>query len=357
MEKMARRFLGDLDAAADHNFKNHFVESPNLRRILTNRSDIIYGSKGVGKTALRRALTELNKEFFYVAKTIDLDQISFVKVHMGLSKLKDTTQTEVATLARNTWRNILAIYCLEAVAEQLPNSNSLKVQIEKLLDQEGFQETNASYRVENHIERILIRIAKAGTEGSAPTPLGLNSRQRIVVDRFPSNPEVESLLTQCSKVVEKSGKFVLVCIDGFDSIVDHSPESRKAIFAGLIDAIHRCSRERLLTRAFCFKAFLPQELTDDAHAIIWDYDKHIQNTHYLRWTELEFQNFLKKRLLLYGKPRRNNFLNVWHEFMPEKVRNNSHRIEEESFKYILRHTLYRPRQILLHVQMILDRWD
>jgi hypothetical protein len=353
----SKRYLGDLDAATDQDFKSHFFESNDLERILTNGSDVVYGSKGVGKTALRRALAELKSSFFYATKTIDLDQISFSAVHMALSKLKDTTQTEIPTLARNTWRNVLAMYCLEAVAETLPPANSLRVKIERVLNDEGFEGSDSNNDLMGQIERFLIRIAQAGLETDAPTPLGLNKKQRNVVNAFPSNPEVQSLLLQSSKVVEASDKFVLLCVDGFDSIVDHTAESRRAIFAGLIDAIHKSSRDPLLTNAFCFKAFLPQELTDDAHAIVWDADKHILNTHYLRWAEGDFQTFLKKRLITHSKSRSPHFHDVWHEFMPDKVRNDSHGTEEHSFSYLLRHTLYRPRQLLAHVQIILDKWD
>lgn len=352
-----KRFLGDLDAATDPDFDAHFVESPDLKRILTNRSDIIYGSKGVGKTALRRALAELHASAFFTTKTIDLDQISFEQVHAALSDLKATTRTEVSTLARNTWRNVIAIYCLESVAEQLPASNPLRRRIEDVLSEEGFSDLNSNQRVMGQIERFLLRIAEAGLEEDAPTPLGLNRDQRRVIDTFPSSPSVKELLIRCSKLVEESNKYVLLCIDGFDSIVNHTEESRRAIFAGLIDAIHKSSRDQLLSKAFCVKAFLPRELTDDAHTVLWDADKHILNTHYLRWAESDFQSFLKRRLLQHCKTKSSTFLDVWHEFMPDKVRNDTHRTEEQSFCYILRHTLYRPRQILAHLQLILDKWD
>lgn len=352
-----RRFLGDLDAATDQDFKSHFVESDDLKRIRTNGSDVIYGSKGVGKTALCRALAEINRSSFYATKIVDLDQISFAAVHVALSKLKDTTQTEVPTLARNTWRNVLAMYCLEAVAAELPSSNPLRHRIGALLDNEGFSGSDSNSRLMGQIERFLIRIAEAGLEENAPTPLGLSGKQRNVVNTFPSSPDVQAALTEASQIVEKSGKYVLVCVDGFDSIIDHTPESRRAIFAGLIDAIHKSSRDPLLAKAFCFKAFLPQELADDADDILWDSDKHIFSTHYLRWTEQDFQNFLKKRLLLYSRSKSTQFFDVWHEYMPDKVRNDSHNSEEQSFSYILRHTLYRPRQVLAQLQMILDKWD
>lgn len=357
MPKKTRRYLGDLDAARDRDFENHFVASNDLDRILNNESHIIYGSKGVGKTALRRALAEINRSHFHATKTIDLDNVSFAAVHVALSKLKDTTQTEIPTLARKTWRNLLAIYCLEAVGDQLPESHPLHEKIRKILEQEGFKGKDPNNRLMSQIERFLNLIAEVGLEETVPTPLGLSSKQRDVISSFPATAEVEDALIEAGKVVSTSGKYVLVCIDGFDSIVDHTAESRTAIFAGLIDAVYKSSRDPLLADAFCFKAFLPQELADDAHSIVWDSDKHLLNTQYLRWGQTEFMNCLKKRLITYSRSKSSQFPDLWHECMPDKVKNETHGTEENSFTYLLRHTLHRPRQLLYHLQTIFDKWD
>lgn len=353
-----RRFLGDLDAANDQHFENHFVESVYLRRILTNNSDVIYGSKGVGKTALRRALTEINSDHFFATKTIDLDQISFRMVHAQLSKITETTQTEIPRFAQNIWRNILTIYCLESVAEALPHDSGLRKKINQLLHKEGFAQADSNSRLLNLIEKIMDRLASLGTESDLDTPLGLPRRHYDMISKFPSIAEVADLLIECSQGIKNSDKYVLICLDGLDSIQDHTREARKGIFfAGLIDAIHKSSKDNLLSHSFCFKAFLPQELASDARSIIWDADKFIQNTHYLRWSNEDFQNLLIKRLQIHSKVKGNNFSIIWNEFMPDKIRNDIHRKDENTYNYILRHTLFRPRQILTHLQNILDKWD
>lgn len=358
MGRKERRFLGDLDAETDPSFANHFVESPDLHHIHNPQSNIVYGSKGVGKTALRRALTELNRQSYFHTKTINLDQISFAQVHDALSDLRDTSKTEVATLARNTWRNVLAMYSLEAAAESLPEEHRhVRGQIFRLLHEEGFSASDSNNRLLGHIERLFLLVAEAGIEQDTPTPLGLTSKQRGLINNFPSNPAVKQLLEQCVPAIARSGRVILICLDGFDSIVDHTPESRRAIFAGLIDAIHKCSRDPLLSRAFCYKAFLPQELTEAAHVMVWDADKFVQNTHYLKWSKEDFQNLIRKRLLPYAKTKSSQFNDVWRQFMPSTVRNEAHRVDESTAGYILRHTLYRPRQVLTHLQAILDQWD
>ena len=351
-----RRFFGSLDAARDERFEDHFVESLDLRRLQTNSSDVIYGAKGVGKTALRRALCELYGSKYHTTTTIDLDPISFSQVHVALSHLQDTVNTETVALASNTWRNVMAMHCLETVAGGLPVGDPLRRQINDLLAIEGFSGRNSNNRLIRQIEQIMIRIAEIGTD-SGPTPLGVTERQREAATGFPFNAQVRSLLAGCASLVERTGKFVLICVDGFDSIVDHTKESRRVIFAGLIDAIFKCAADPIMARAFCFKAFLPQELTDDAMVTLWDDDKNIYNTRYLRWSAEDFQQLLCRRMRPYSRTKSGDFNDVWHEYMPERIRNVAYGTDESSFAYILRHTLYRPRQLLTHVQNIIDEWD
>lgn len=357
MPRAERRFLGDLDAATDKQFQNHFVESRELTSLLSSRSNIVYGSKGVGKTALRRALTELNRDSFYATKTIDLDRISFSQVHAALSRLNETAKTEVATLARNTWRNVLAMYCLEAIHDALDPGNALAARIRGVLDKEGFEDEDSNERLVGVIDRLFVRIAELATEPAGATPLGLTSAQRKAINAFPAVQSVRLVLEECSALVRKSGKVTLVCLDGFDSIVDHTPDSRRAVFAGLMDAVFKCSNDPLFNDAFCFKAFLPQELTDDAQSVVWDTDKFVHDVHHLRWAEEDFKTLIKKRMAPHARTKSASFAEVWHDIMPDKIRNEAHRIDEPSFNYIIRHTLYRPRQLLAHVQEILDRWD
>jgi hypothetical protein len=352
-----KRDLGDLDAGNDRRFAEHFIESPDLNRILNTESDIVYGTKGVGKTALRRALSEINKSMYFGTTTIDLDQISFAQVHASLSKLHATSQTELSTLARNLWRSVLLMYALECVAARLPSSASLSIDVHEELHREGFaQTTHSNERLLSQIERVFQKLAEAGLE-SQVSPLGLNSKQRSVIHDFTSRSSIVDLLRKCAVEVRASRKPVLVCLDGFDSIVDHTPESRKAIFAGLIDAVHKLAKDQALADVFCFKVFLPQELADDAQALVWDSDKFLERTHHLQWGKPEFQTLLLRRMRPHSKSKSREFADVWREFMPDSVRNDIHRLDEDSFDYILRHTLYRPRQVLYHVQKIVDRWD
>jgi hypothetical protein len=361
-----RRPLGDLDAAKDPFFKAHFVESLDLLRILNNNSDIVYGSKGVGKTALRRALAELKANAFYYAKTVDLDRINFPQVYAALIKATLTSDSDASALARTAWLNALSIYCLESVAEALADRRGhedLRNRILNFLTERGFTQVETpNNRLVKIIGTLLTFVANIGLEDcdppTSPTPPhAIGGPILPFTDDFSLDPSLRQLIEEASAMISKSGKVVLICLDGFDSIVAESAESRKHIFAGLIDAIWKCSKDPSFDVAFAFKAFLPQELTGEARKLVWDDDKFIYNTHFLRWTEKDLQDLVAKRLRPYARTKSNGFMDIWRDFMPEKVTNPTHKIDEPSFGYILRHTLYRPRHLIVHIQLILNRWD
>jgi hypothetical protein len=352
-----KRYLGALDAASDERFEDHFVESHDLERLLTDQSDIVYGSKGVGKTALRRALTELKRSHYFATKTIDLNNISFEQVNKALSALKIASHEELGSLSKSTWRNILLLYCLEVVSESLEGQDSLRSRISDYLEKEGFIAPSVNDRLLGFLESLMLRIAGAGVLKPKHTDSVMNKQQREIYRGFQTAFTGDGLLKEASVFIKSSGKVVLICLDGLDSIVDHSPEARTAVFSGLITAIYQTSLEPAVSGAFCFKAFLPQELTDYARTLVWDSDKYILNQHFLRWRESDFQQLLRRRLLPYARTKSSIFGEIWDDFMPAKLRNETHGTDEFTFQYILRHTMYRPRQLVTHIQRLLDEWD
>lgn len=355
--KLGRRYLGHPDADRDAHFAEHFISSRELRKLSTADSDVVFGAKGVGKTALRRALTEIQGSLYQSHRTVSLDAVSFTQVHEALKELRDTSRAELATLARNLWQNVLAIFCLEATLASLPPNTKLEIEIETFLDEESIRNINPNQQILGIVDRILSLVAELALESQDSGALGLSRKQRQILNEFPYRARLLELLLDCVGEINRTPKNIALCLDGFDSIVDHTPEARRAIFAGLIDAIHKMSLDPRLGGAFCFKAFLPQELADVARSLNWDADKHLAHTHFIYWGQSELQKFIAKRLAPHSRTKSSDFSNIWHEVFPEKVRNSVHKLDENTFAYIVRHTLHRPRQLLEHVQTLLDEWD
>jgi hypothetical protein len=355
---MMKRFLGPLDADEDKEFHNHLVLQEQVSELVTLESQIIYGAKGMGKTALRRALTELEKDAFFATGTFDIDKLSFQRLHADLDRLQETTGDEMMTLARAMWQNVIAISFLEVMCKRAPKESAFCQAVNAVLKEEQFTGRDTRNRILNQIQRFVERLGRIGMEEDTSKHYSPLEIRRMAVDRFPPTQELERLLLEARNLVKPTGKVVAICIDGFDTIVEHLPESRKIVFAGLIDAIYRLSKDPLFSDVLCVKAFLPKELTHEARSVTWDADKFLYNTIHLHWEEGNLKEFIRKRLITHSRgPKRADFDTVWHEFMPTTVRNDVHEINESSFAYILRHTQFRPRQLLYQVQMILNGWD
>lgn len=354
--------LGEENAESDKLLEDHLVFTKYLGRIHTSESDIVLGSKGVGKSALRLAVSEFKKDTYYHTKTIDLQSLSFSAIHEKLSQISSTIKIETPHIASAAWKDILANYALLAMKEAPGTSSTLRLRIDAVLKEEGFfqagmivDKKSAHRQVLNTIERIIHRISTLPLSSDSSSS-DLSPDQQNVSNEFPANEKLRIVLMDSVKEICVSKKKLLVCLDGFDSIVSHSSEARQAIFVGLIDAIFQLRLDARLKEAFCFKAFLPQEMTVDAIAISWDFDKHARRVHYVRWNERDFKTFIERRLTGYARSKSQRFADIWAEFMPERIVNPYHEVEENTFEYILRHTLFRPRQVMSHVQRVFDRW-
>ena len=162
MPNRFKRDFGAIDAHKDDNFENHFIEVQSLEKIIDDDSDIIYGLKGSGKTALCRALTEIHQNKYHTTKVIDLDNISFSQIHAALEKFRITSNKEVVKLASNTWRNVLLLYALEAISEKELANSPLRRKIEILLTKGHYLSPKTNNRLIAFIQNLLTRVKNIG---------------------------------------------------------------------------------------------------------------------------------------------------------------------------------------------------
>lgn len=77
---------------------------------------------------------------------------------------------------------------------------------------------------------------------------------------------------------------------------------------------------------------------------------------FVEWNPLELYEFANRRIAdalgLHGRLREN----AWNEVFPKFVKNGSSNVhvQEDSFMYVVRHTLWKPREIQLHVLRIVE---
>jgi hypothetical protein len=371
-----KRDLGAIDAAVEKHLADFFVESPELSPIFTNSCSIVSGTKGSGKTAIRRAyeVEEIYRKQFFAVRSIDLDMLSFSALFAAILRINTTANAGEVAIARNIWRHVLTIYALEAYSDRClflkderqisPEDLRLAEEIHKYLFSLKLRGKKPTTQLLSFIEMLWVNISKLGRESSGsdgPLLLGLLPEQIDLLQHYPAFPEMHAFCEKVASRLKKIGTPLLICLDGLDSIIDYSKQSRNCIFAGLIDAVYKhtvpMTGQSEIADYILVKALLPLELSRSAYDLILDLDKVMQTHEEITWGVDSLKELVRKRLVRYTRSKSDHFTDVWHEVMPEKIRNQEHKVDEFSFDYILRHTLFRPRQLIVHIQEILDAWD
>lgn len=358
----SKRPLGSNSAENDPKFVQHYVDTPAFARLLDDECMIITGAKGSGKTALMRALSDIEAHRMRYAhvQSIKLDGLRFGPLYEAMKKLNSTSNQGLVAIARSTWQNVIAIYILEGLLDTKLLPTRVRTDLRKYLHDTGHLGTPAADKFVGHLERVWQLIAKwsRDNEGALSAPMmGLTTRQQSVIAAFPGDDRLDRLLGDAMRCLRDSKKRFLLCFDGLDSVVEHSIESRDYVFAGLIDAVFKCKSHPMLADTLAMKVLLPKELAHGATRLLRDLDKIDQFSANIHWTSDALADFMKRRLEEHLKTKQRSFEEVWREYFPERLRNDVHGVEEDTWGYVLRHSLYRPRQVLLHVQEILDEWD
>jgi hypothetical protein len=356
------RDLGSISAEFDERFQRHFVATPEFANLLSDHCMIVAGAKGSGKTAIMRALTDIDfyRKKYAAVYPVKLDGLKFAQLYAAIKRLNDASDHGIIAITRTAWQNVIAVYVLEAALQYKLVGGRDRGEIRKYLTQSGYHNSATSDRLLGHLERVwqlLAKLSREKEDAEVEPLIGLRARQQKVIGAFPSDRRLDDYLTATLQAIRSSGKRLLVCLDGLDSVVEYSVESRDLIFAGLIDAIHKCATDSRLQGTLIVKALIPKELAQGARARLRDLDKIDQIMESIHWDTHNLGEFIRKRLEEHLRTKGRSFEEVWHEFFPDRVRNDIHSLEEDTYEYLLRHTLFRPRQLLLHVQNILNAWD
>ena len=251
-----KRTLGSDSAENDRRFEEHFVSTSDFVRLATEPSPIVIGAKGSGKTAFMRGLASAYKTQFAHVYSIKLDELKFSPLFNAIKRLDSASQHGVVAIARAMWQNVIAVYLLEAAVTSKVVGPRDRTEIRKYLHRAGYLGTQATEKLSGHLERVWSVIANwtHDEDGTGARPLNsLSPRQHAAISAFPSDPKLAELLGRISDAVLTTGKPLLLCFDGLDSIVEHSLESRDTLFAGLIDASYKSVTDRSMHDVLALK--------------------------------------------------------------------------------------------------------
>lgn len=370
---------GPTDAAQyDNEFMDKFVEPTQISQLFDDELRIITGEKGSGKTALRQAIRyrhEAGQSKYSGIVDINLDSLESTTIVRNLTHVASVTQLPALTLITNYWK-----YCLIVEA------------MKEFFDREKGQQDWASGLVYNYLVkkgiiessmlRMMLNLAasmwelvdrfttpESKKEGS-PGPLipsTLASQVVEEVSRYPIfDPEFINAKKEFARALKAHQQQILIVLDGFDRLQTEYKmrDAIRLIFDGLASAVLELAKDndfdsdplpqyrgKRPPRLIEIKALVPHDRYLGLN--LRERDKISDITNSIRWDYYSLQEFLSKRMRLHPKLQKyTNFDNLWSEVMPETITNPYYRVEEKSYDYILRHTMYRPRHLQLHLRNI-----
>lgn len=353
---------GPTDALTrDNHFSEKWVEPDEIKMCLRSETWLISGEKGAGKSAIRRALVEIYGNQYFVAPIVDFDDISFRVLHEHLVELASTTKLSKTATLSHYWQYAMIVELIAATARKDPTHYAdllgkipsdrvdipLNERLMKLLE-EAWNKIDEFTGARAQKPKKTTR-AKANLVASS----GLTAKFLQGLSKFPLGPEFDELKEAFFRRIEERHDRVVLILDGFDRLKTDGSRSdaTQLIFASLVDAVHVIHTDAHLPPTLEIKAFIPHDRY--LSLPLRDSDK-IDTMHVaIRWTRETLQAFLKRRLDLTPKLQPGaNFHSAWSQVMPEHITNATYRLEEDSFDYLVRHSMMRPRQLQIHLEQL-----
>ncbi len=357
---------GPTDAAdPDDAFLVKFIEPEEIKKLLGQKYWIISGEKGSGKTAIcKRVVLKHSKEFSAICE-LEFKDVEFAAVIKNLIHLASATDIACLSLISNYWEYVIIIEAMKASLLKTGNHLSKEATLlNNYLSKHGL--------IENSITSIMLNLiascwnfidewTKPG--GSKPNRILLpsNLAPQVVdqISKYPIfDPEFKKAREIFSTYLHDKNEKVLITLDGFDRLRTTKETDRQAlqiIFEGLTEAVYAISISKDFFDCFQIKALIPYDRYLSLE--LRDLDKFESKYRNIRWDYNSLQEFLSRRLNIHHSLQQlKDFTDLWSMVMPPKITNTFYNITEESFDYILRHTMYRPRHLQIHLQMMTEMY-
>jgi hypothetical protein len=350
----------------DKYFSQKWIETPSIKICILPTNWIVSGEKGSGKSAIRRALSEIYSDRYIAGPIVDFNNITFKVVYDNLVELSNTTRLSKTSTLSHYWQYAMLVELVIASAkvlpevygvyfERLPSSKtgiSLNQRLLTLLEDAWNKIDEFTGQARSKQKKGVAKSKAANLLSSA----GLSASLLSDLSLFPLGDDFTQLKQDFFQQIESRGDRLVLILDGFDRLRnDGAPsDSVQLIFASLVDAIQSIRTDENLPDGLEIKAFIPHDRY--IALTLRDFDKVDTMHTAIRWGRDTLKEFLKKRLELTPKLVGDSFPVLWRQVMPERIVNSLYRIEEESFDYLLRHTMMRPRQLQIHLEHLASEY-
>ncbi len=359
---------GPVDAAEhDDHFLEKYIEPEEISSLLNPNICIIPGEKGSGKTAFCKGLYLKHKDSFHYYVEIKLDRIEFSAIVKSLSELASLTDTDSLLYLCNYWRYVFIIKAIDKYFKENKFNLSIdETKIKNYLLKKGLCERGVTGIMLVLIDKCWSLMSdftdpnKSRDSKYEIMPSNLEPQILEKVKDYPIfDPEFIDISNRFSTLLKKNNCRIAITLDGLDRIntkaEDKKKKSLQIIFDALIQAVYDLTISKEFKGVLLIKCLLPYDRYISLN--LRDIDKISYKTKEIRWSYYSLQNFLSIRIKRHNKCKHlNKFTELWNQIMPDEVHNKFYEINEDSYGYILRHTMYRPRHLQIHLDALSKRY-
>lgn len=353
---------GPIDATvADDKFSAKWIEPPQIRSCLDHNRWIVTGEKGSGKSAIERAMREVHSSEYYVTPLVNFDKVNFELLYKNLTDISRTTSLDAGIALSKYWQYSMVVELIKACVGKDPSLYS------DLLDGDPVKHHHHMSLSERFMSLLQEAWNKLDDFTSSPKTDPRKSRANILssggvdadflhsLGEFPLGKSYEQIRDDFFQRIERNRHRATLILDGFDTLMENIVGDKQApsihlVFSSLVDAIMSLRTNGKVPSFIGIKALIPHDRFMNIK--LRDLDKVDAMRMSIRWNPETLKIFVEKRILLTPGIRQGQFPALWTQIMPEFVFNRTHAIYEDSFEYILRHTMLRPRQVQIHLDTL-----
>jgi hypothetical protein len=273
----------------------YFIKTEHWDKVRTGKADIVFGSKGAGKSAI---YTLLYEQALQMAKEgtslISAEKPTGQTVFSDLKNTPPTTENEFITL----WKVYLCQLIVQALLSSGKCTGSAAEVKDKLVEEGLIEENNTLKRLVNAAMTFARRIINVESlEGGVGIDGGVNGK---ITFRSPTTEKrklgfisVDELLERLNSfLVEKSLSYWIL-FDRLDVAFDQDPELEK----NALRALFKTYRDIEDHKAICPKIFLRDDIwkriTDEG----FRESSHITRTTTISWTPQSLLNLVVMRAI------------------------------------------------------------
>jgi len=333
-----------IEAERDPNLTRYFIETESFHRIFKGDKMYVIGRKGTGKSSIYAAILNMPKSQQYAVVGLTFDKYPW-QLH---NKIKDETKSQDSAHIA-AWRYIILIELAKLLLDEAKDSGKKSDELKKVAkfveDAYGTPRPSLDDLLPALVDRIR-RIRKLELPSLGHTGIRGGS-----IEFDPKESAETSLLSTVKAAIDTIGETILellgnryyfVLFDKLDDGWDNSAEFKSSM-VGLLRAsrdlnIEAQKRKKLLR---CV-VFLRSDIYDSIQYN--DKNKAFPDIELLAWNEKTLQSLVNKRIA--KSIGLKNEAEGWGKiFQDETMRSGT-----SNFKYIVRRTLLRPRDLITFCQ-------